>query len=199
MESALAVAMRRLLNDRAVFNFRYDRESGRSIELFGGAQWDSLRTSYKQKDLETVRKQVESRKRELEGESKQSGRTGRKRGGDPFQANIQLADGLLTALHKSSGSLEILFDMFDSFGSLETRLPSMEDYGKVAEFEPEAILRLYFLTKISRANQWQKIALKRVLEEVEYLLGQGTEPTHVGFFLRKLDSLKLLPEVITNV
>jgi len=94
----------------------------------------------------------------------------------------------------------MLFDMFDAFGSLETPLPAMEDYGKVAEFEPQAVLRQYFLTKIDRAkDNRQKIALKRVLEEVEYLVSQGTEPVQVGFFLRKLESLKLLPEVITNV
>lgn len=199
MSDPLEVAARRLLNDRVVFPFLYDRDSRQEVKLFDKDSWNSLRAAFQNGHIQTVRDEASSRKGELQLAAKQGVKV-RRGEANAFESNVKLAEALVASLGKFPSTLKVLFDAFDTFGCLRTNLPDMEEFGKVAEFEPVPTLRQYFLYKIGRArNDRQKAALKRVLEQVEYLLAGGIDCTHIGFFLRKLESLRLLPEVITNV
>jgi hypothetical protein len=85
----------------------------------------------------------------------------------------------------------------DDFGLLQCRLPNnMEDYGRVVEREPRPMVEEFFAYKIHRPTQpWHKQALRRLMEHLAWGYQAGISQQHLGFLVRKADSLNTLLEV----
>lgn len=193
MSNALELATKRLLNDRQVFPFLYDQATRRNVGLFEINEWTSLKEAFLKGDSNAILDKVLAREDELK---RQAQNRPRQPGRNQYEYTVRLAAAFRDAINKAPSTVKFLFDTLESFGCLECPLRSMEDFGKVAEFEPVAKLRQFFLYKIGKASDRERNALKRVFREVDYLLDEGCDATDLGFFLRKLEDLKLLPEVI---
>jgi len=205
-DSPLSGAVKALLNDRAVFPFLREQANGREVCLFDREGWRKLRELFQKEDFSAFKGTVEARlaeMRKLQRSDTQPQRTqgnqnrapGRR---DAYGSNLKLGTALADAPTRYPATLQRFLDVFEEFGCLDTHLPNMEDYGKVAEFSEPAVLEQYFLSKMARAKEREGRALKHVLEQTKVLLQQGADGAQVAFFLRKLDSLKSFPEVIID-
>jgi len=73
----------------------------------------------------------------------------------------------------------------------------MEDFGKVVEGHGRPIAEQYFLYKIQKEkDQRRRTALAGLFEVVKGLYDQRVDPLEIAFFVRKIESLTQIVEVL---
>jgi len=192
MMSDMDTILKKILNDRDIF---YHEK-----EIFTKSEWNWLREKFINKNLEEYKNIIQGKINEYNQKINQA--TNNK---EKFQRAKKLCQSLINAIPESDKSgkpnlLNTLFEYLDSFGLVKSNLPSpssMDDYGKVIERYDISIVEQYFLDKISKEdNLHTKNALKKLLEYVKELYQSNQSPLEIAYFIRKLNSLTTLWEVL---
>jgi uncharacterized protein YaaR (DUF327 family) len=194
MMSDMDTILKKILNDRDIF---YHEK-----EIFTKSEWNWLREKFINKNLEEYKNIIQGKINEYNQKINQATNNKEK---EKFQRAKKLCQSLINAIPESDKSgkpnlLNTLFEYLDSFGLVKSNLPSpssMDDYGKVIERYDISIVEQYFLDKISREdNLHTKNALKKLLEYVKELYQSNQSPLEIAYFIRKLNSLTTLWEVL---
>ncbi len=182
-ESPMERLLRKVINDRNVFDYG----KGNSGCLIARSEMPQFRTWLETEDLESVRRFLERKIGKLQEEIlKTDGKS------DLRDFAQRLKNGLDSYRHY----LVRICNLLDDFGILRCKLPNMEDYGRVVERESRAVVEQFFSYKIDKeANKWRREALKRLREYLAWGYDQGISSEHLGFFVRKIESLERLTEV----
>ncbi len=183
--------MKRVLNDPDVFGLPFDKNLSINIPLlFPRESWKHLKATFKKKDKTAFNSLIDGQLQNLGYEISRS----------PYwrRRQIEIGESLKKAFETKPNLLSQLFDLFDSFGIFDCKLPNMEDYGKVIENHTKPTVEQFFLYQIDKANRYQKRALKRIFEYVKELYNMNLDVLEIAFFVRKLNSLKEFVEVIKD-
>jgi len=205
MMSDMDTILKKILNDRDIF---YHEK-----EIFTKSEWNLLREKFINKNLEefkNIKNIIQGKINEYNQKINQATNNKEK---EKFQRAKKLCQSLINAIpefdksgklvkHGKPNLLNTLFEYLDSFGLVKSNLPSssaMDDYGKVIERYDISIVEQYFLDKISRENNLHtKNALKKLLEYVKELYQSNQSPLEIAYFIRKLNSLTTLWEVLNG-
>lgn len=180
----LEEAMRRVINDRRIFWMPQ--------ELISKTEWEKLREAVYRSDSDTGRQVLTAAKDALAAKLKVERDQERKR---DLEADKALLERL--EVHIQADSSRRLLELLESFGPLRANLPNIEDFGKVIEGHSRPVAEQFFLYKIQKEkDQRQRQALMALFEEVKRLYDQHVEPLEIAFFVRKVDSLTQLVEVL---
>ncbi len=184
--SPLEEAMRRVLNDRRIFWMPQ--------ELIGKADWAKLKDALSTEDSDTALGVVASAKDGLEKKINAERDPTRRQ---HLEGAQQLLDGLGAKIQQAPSSINRVLDLMESFGPVRCNLPDTEDLGKVIEGYGRPTVEQFFSYKIQKeGNQQRRHALAALYEEVRRLYDQHVEPIEIAFFVRKIDSLNQLVEVL---
>ncbi|MEO0273247.1 MAG: hypothetical protein ABIM30_09220 [candidate division WOR-3 bacterium] len=187
--------LRRVMNDPDIFSPPCDKETRAALPLlFEKDEWKKLKEAFEKRDKDYFNSIVEKRCRELQ-EKEQNARDWRK---NQISNLVRLGDSLKKAYDQKPFFMKEMFDMLDSFGIIECKLPNMEDYGKVIENHNRSTVEHFFLYKIDKAKDDQKRALRKVLEYLKELYAMNLDVLEIAFFIRKLNSLTEFMEVIKD-
>lgn len=183
--------MKRVLNDIDVFGLPFDKNLNMNIPLlFPRESWKQLKATFAEKDKIAFNSLIDRQLQNLGNEIYRS----------PYwrRQQIEICESLKKAFETKQYLLSQLFDLFDSFGIFDCKLPNMEDYGKVIENHTKPTAEQFFLYQIDKAGRYQKRALKRIFEYVKELYNMNLDILEIAFFVRKLNSLKEFVEVIKD-
>lgn len=190
--------LKKILNDRDIF---YHEE-----EIFTKSEWNWLREKFINKNLEEYKNIFQGKIDEYNQKINQA--TNNK---EKFQRAKKLCQSLINAIPEFDKSgklvkpgkpnlLNTLFEYLDSFGLVKSNLPSssaIDDYGKVIERYDIGTVTQFFLDKIEKeSDKYKKKALKKLLEYVKELYQSNQSPLEIAYFIRKLNSLTTLWEVL---
>lgn len=182
----LEEAMRRVLNDRRIFWM--------TQELIGKADWAKLRDALSGGDSDTALGVVASAKDSI---AKRINAERDPRNRQHVESAQQLLSGLEAKLKQAPSSVTRVLELMDSFGPVRCNLPDTEDMGKVIEGYGRPTVEEFFTYKIQKeGEQRRRQALVALFEEVRRLYDQHVEPLQIAFFIRKIDSLNQLVEVL---
>lgn len=182
----LEEAIRRVLNDRRIFWM--------AQELIGSDDWQKLYGAFSKADMSTAEALIARAKNSLEAKIKAETDRRKKRN---LEEDKALLEGLDEHIREGSPSAKRLFELLESFGPLHSNLPSTEKFGGVIEGHGRATVEQFFLSKIQRAkDRRQRQALEALLEVVKWLYERRVEPLEIAYFVRKIDSLPEIVEVI---
>ena len=184
--SPLDHAIRKALNDRRIFWMPQ--------KLIDRVVWSNLKLSIKSgktDDVQSILSGAENAVCNLIS----SERDPRKKG--HLKDAKKLLAGLKTKIGQQSPFVAYLLDMLDEFGPLLSNLPNMEDFGKVIEGYNHSTAEQFFLYKIQKEkNRRKKDALCTLIEIVKELYKSHVNPLEIAFFVRKIDSLPQIMEVL---
>lgn len=180
----LEEAIRRVINDRRIFWMPQ--------ELINKEEWARLKEAAYKSDINTCRQVLTVAKDALAAKLRVERDQKRKR---ELEADRALLERL--EVHIQADSSRRLLELLESFGPLRANLPNMEDFGKVIEGHSRPVAEQFFLYKIQKEkDQRRRQALMALFEEVKRLYDQHVEPLEIAFFVRKVDSLTQLVEVL---
>ncbi len=179
-------AMRRVLNDRRIFWMPQ--------ELINKSQWAQFRRALENADMNMAVPVLDAAEKAVIARIKNE-RDNKKR------SHLEDAKAVLTGLrnYANEGSILVrnLVDRLDTFGTLRPNFPNMEDFGKVIEGYSRAIVEQFFLYKIDKEkDQRRRDALAAIFEVVKELYSQHVDLLEIAFFVRKLESLTQIVEVM---
>ena len=194
MMSKIDEVLRKVLNDRDIFDTPYDTHARKPIpKLFEGASWKELGRLFNEGRKDEFIEKIDSKIREIENQERRA--RGWRR--DKINELKQRAEWLKSAFDNKPNLLKDLFETLEWYGLVECKLPTrMEDYGKVIERYDISIVEQYFVDKIKRASYPQNRALEKILEYVKELYTAGISPEEIAYLVRKIDSLAKYWEVI---
>jgi len=163
-------------------------------ELIGSNDWAELRKAFNQSDASTASSIVSTAKGRL-AEKMKVERDPKKK--SHLEDARQLLDGLENHIKRASPVVGNILTQLDCFGPLACNLSKneLEDFGKVIEGHSRPMVEQFFLYKIQKDQRRQQ-ALIALLEEVKRLYDQHVEPLEIAFFVRKIDSLTQIVEVL---
>uniref|UniRef100_A0A7C3N7J8 Uncharacterized protein n=1 Tax=candidate division WOR-3 bacterium TaxID=2052148 RepID=A0A7C3N7J8_UNCW3 len=191
MISDMDKVFRRILNDEDIF--------WTQKEIFNKEEWLSLKEKFRNGNMDEFEKVIQEKIKDYDQKITQ---TNNNKEREKFQKAKTLCQSLIKAISNKPNLLNNLFEYLDSFGLVKSNLPSpssMDDYGKVIERYEISIVELYFLDKINRENNmYTKNALKKLLEYVKELYQSNQSPLEIAYFIRKLNSLTTLWEVLNG-
>jgi len=191
MISDMDKVFRRILNDEDIF--------WTQKEIFNKEEWLSLKEKFRNGNMDEFEKVIQEKIKDYDQKITQ---TNNNKEREKFQKAKTLCQSLIKAISNKPNLLNNLFEYLDSFGLVKSNLPSpssMDDYGKVIERYDISIVEQYFLDKISRENNLHtKNALKKLLEYVKELYQSNQSPLEIAYFIRKLNSLTTLWEVLNG-
>ena len=191
MMSDMDTILKKILNDRDIF---YHEK-----EIFTKSEWNLLREKFINKNLEEYKNIIQGKINEYNQKINQATNNKEK---EKFQGAKKLCQSLINAIYDKPNLLNNLFEYLDSFGLVKSNLPSpssMDDYGKVIERYDIGTVTQFFLDKIEReSDKYKKKALKKLLEYVKELYQSNQSPLEIAYFVRKLNSLKTLWEVLNE-
>lgn len=179
-------AIRIALNDRRIFWMPQ--------ELIDEADFCRLKDALSKNDT--------SRALQLVGQSQDVVKERIARECDPYRRRHledarRLLSGLENRIAQDSSLVRSLLDQLESFGPVICNLPNMEDFGKIIEGHSQSISEQFFLYKIQKEKDARRRqALVALLEIVRKLYNQRVEPLEIAFFVRKINSLSVLVEVL---
>lgn len=184
--SPLEIAMRRVLNDRRIFWMEH--------EVIDKAKWSGFREALCRDDRSEAASVLESAQKPLTSRIRDERDSIRKK-------HLEDAKTLLIGLkfHVNEGSIlaRNLAEQLDTFGLLRPNMPNMEDFGKVIEGHGRPIAEEFFLYKIQKEkDNRRRNALAALLEVVKGLYEQRVNPLEIAFFVRKVESLIQIVEVL---
>lgn len=184
--SPLDHAIRKALNDRRIFWMPQ--------KLIDRVVWSNLKLSIKSgktDDVQSILSGAENAVCNLISRE----RDPRKK--EHLKDAKKLLAGLKTKIGQQSPFVAYLLDMLDEFGPLLSNLPNMEDFGKVIEGYNHSTAEQFFLYKIQKEkNRRKKNALCALIEIVKELYESRANPIEIAFFVRKIDSLPQIMEVL---
>ncbi len=184
--SPLEDAMRRVLNDRRIFWMPQ--------ELIGKAGWATLRNALDRDDSDTALGVVASAKGDIDKRINAERDARRKQ---HLEDARQLLNGLEAKIKQAPSSINRVLDLMESFGPVRCNLPDTEDMGKVIEGYGRPTVEEFFTYKIQKErDQQRQKALVALFEEVRRLYDLHVEPLEIAFFVRKIDSLNQIVEVL---
>ncbi len=182
----IEIAMRRVLNDRRILWMPY--------ELMNKAKWFDFRQALCRNDRREAASILESAEGILM--SRISDEKDNRRKKDLEEAKTLLIS-LKVHINESPTLVRNLADKLDTFGPLKTNLPNMEDFGRVIEGHGRPIAEQFFLYKIQKEQKnHRRKALAALLEVVKELYEQRVSQLEIAFFVRKLESLTQIVEVM---
>lgn len=182
----LEEAMRRVLNDRRIFWMPQ--------MLIGKADWAKLRDALSGGGSATALGVVASAKDSL---MKKINEERDSKNQQHLEDADKLLDGLKAKIQQTPSSINRVLDLMDSFGPVRCNLPDTEDMGKVIEGYGRPTVEQFFTYKIQKErDQRRQQALVALFEEVRRLYDGHVEPLQIAFFVRKIDSLNQLVEVL---
>lgn len=184
----LEEAMRRVLNDRRIFRMPQ--------ELIGPTQWSQMRNTLSHSDKSTAFSIIAAAQQQL-AEKIRAERDPKKKG--HLENARQLLHGLEGHIKQDTTVARQILLQLDSFGPLVCNFSKneLEDFGRVIEGHSPPMVKQFFLYKIQK-DQRQRQALSALFEEVERLYDQHVEPLEIAFFVRKIDSLTQIVEVLKS-
>ena len=183
MMSKIDEIFRMVLNDREIFWIKK--------EIFNKKEWNDLKKTINQ--VKEFNERINQKIRSLEDEERKISDNGIR---NDIKMAKRLCSNLLASSEQKPHILNQMFDFLDSFGVVECNLPNMDDYGKVIERYSISIVEQFFLDKMKRENnKHRKRALAKVLEYVKELYNANISVEEIAYFVRKLDSLRILWEV----
>lgn len=187
--------MKRVLNDPDVFGPPFDRNLRSYIPLlFQKENWKELKTAFERRDKSAFNSLLGKQLQNLRNEASRSQRWRKTQ----IERLLPLGESLKKAFETKPNLLSQLFELFDSFGLIECKLPNMEDFGKIIENHTKPTVEQFFLYKIDKAAWAQKRALKKIFEYVQELYTMNLDVLEIAFFVRKLNSLTEFVEVIRD-
>jgi len=191
MMSDMDKVFRRILNDKDIF---YPQK-----EIFNKEEWLSLKEKFRNGKMDEFEKVIREKIIDYDQKINQANNNKEK---EKLQKAQTYCKSLINAMNDKPNLLNTLFEYLDSFGLVKSNLPSpsaMDDYGKVIERYDISIVEHYFLDKINRENNMHtKNALKKLLEYVKELYQSNQSPLEIAYFIRKLNSLTTLWEVLNE-
>lgn len=191
MMSNMDKVFRRILNDKDIF--------WPQKEIFNKEEWLSLKEKVRNGNMEEFERVIREKIKDYDKKITQTNDNKEK---EKFQKAQTYCQSLINAMNDKLNLINNLFEYLDSFGLVKSNLPSpsaMDDYGKAIERYDISIVEQYFLDKISRENNMHtKNALKKLLEYVKELYGSNKSPLEIAYFVRKLNSLTTLWEVLNE-
>lgn len=184
--SPIDYAIRKALNDRRIFWMPQ--------KLIDKTNWSNLKLSIKSgktDDVQNILSKAENAVCNLINHE----RNLRKR--RYLEDAKKLLAGFKTKIGQRSPFVTRMLDMLDEFGPLLSNLPNMEDFGKVIEGYNYSTAEQFFLYKIQKErNGRKKDALCALIEIVKELYESRANPIEIAFFVRKIDSLPQIMEVL---
>jgi len=191
MMSNMDKVFRRILNDKDIF--------WPQKEIFNKEEWLSLKEKFRNGKMDEFEKVIQEKIIDYDQKINQANNNKEK---EKLQKAQTYCKSLINAMNDKPNLLNTLFEYLDSFGLVKSNLPSpsaMDDYGKVIERYDISIVEHYFLDKINRENNMHtKNALKKLLEYVKELYQSNQSPLEIAYFIRKLNSLTTLWEVLNE-
>ncbi|MDY7038204.1 MAG: hypothetical protein SV375_18835 [Thermodesulfobacteriota bacterium] len=184
--SPLDNAIRKTLNNRRVFWMPQ--------KLIGKADWSILKLSIENGKTDDVQSILSKAKNGVIDSIKNESDPRKK---VHLEDAKNLLDGLRTQIDQRSSIVTLLFDMLDEFGPLRNNLPDMENFGKVIEGHNRPTVEQFFLYKMQKEqDRKRKYALYALIEIVIELYESHVNPLEIAFFVRKIDSLSQIMEVL---
>jgi hypothetical protein len=182
----LEAAMRLVLNDRRVFWMPQ--------EIISKSDWSEFREALERNDKDRLTSVLESAGKTITVRINEEQDNKRKENLEEAKA---LFTGLKTHVDEGSPLVRDLVDQLDTFGPLRSNLPNMEDFGKVIEGYGRSTAEQFFLYKIQKEKSpRRRDALIALFEVVKELYEQHVSPLEIAFFVRKVDSLTQIVEVL---
>jgi hypothetical protein len=111
----------------------------------------------------------------------------------------RVLSGLKTHVSNESPLVRSLVDQLDNFGPLLSNLSrnELDDYGRVIEGHNRTTVEQFFLYKIHKEkNDRDRQAHTSLFQVVQGLYDQHVDFLEIAFFVRKLDSLTQIVEVL---
>lgn len=182
----LEAAIKRVLNDRRIFWMPQ--------ELINKVDWARLREAASRADHSVTRQVLINAQNSLKAKI-DAERDSEKR--QKLEENKVLLEGLSNRIENNSSFATRLLELLESFGPLRCNLPNMEDFGKVIEGHGRPTAEQFFTYKIQKEkDHHRRQALTALFEVVKELYDCHVEPLEIAFFVRKIDSLTQLVEVL---
>lgn len=179
-------AIHNALNDRRIFWMPQ--------ELINKADFSRLKDALSKLDIGPALEVVSQSKGIVEERIKTEHDHYRKR---HLEDAIRLLNGLQIRINQDPYFVRNLLDQLESFGPVICNLPNMEDFGKIIEGHGRSIAEQFLLYKIQKEkDQRRRQALIALLEIVKKLYNQRVEPLEIAFFVRKINSLGVIVEVL---
>ncbi len=184
----LEEATRRVLNDRRIFWMPQ--------ELINKAEWVKIREAFSRSDSLVTLKVIAQAKDNL---AKKISAEKDPKEKQHLEEARRLLNGLEDQVRKASPTVRQLLEQLESFGPLVCNLPNLEDFGKVIEGHGRPTAEQFFLYKIQKEkDQRRRQALTALFEVLRELYDRRVEPLEIAFFVRKIDSLTQLVEVLKS-
>lgn len=180
--------MKRVLNDSEIFYISYT--------IFDEAEWKNLGEEFLKSNFAEVTARIDEKNNQLQNALNSEKIEERK---ETLKKAIKLTKALKSAVSIKPYIVKQLFLTLERFGIVSSKLPNMEDFGKVIENYNRATVEQYFLYKIEKEkNRFGRKALKKTLEYLKELYAMKLDTLEIAFFIRKLNSLTQFMEVIVD-
>ncbi len=199
MMSKMDEVLRKVLNDRDIFDTPYDKKTKVPIpKLFDTSDWKELEKLFHGGKKKEFTDKVDQRIREIENREQKNQGGGSRWRRLRIDELKQRSEWLKSAFDNKPNLLKQLFEYLDWYGLVKCKLPTMDQYGKVIERYDISIVEEYFIDKMKRSSSkdYETKALKKALEYVKVLFNSGVSREEIAYFVRKLNSLTKYWEVI---
>jgi len=191
MMSKMDEILRKILNDKDIF---WPKK-----EIFSTEEWSSLKEKFRKNNFDECKNDIQKKIEEYEKKINQISNSKKR---EELREEKTLCENLIKAISEKPNILGNLFEYLDSFGLIKSNLPSpsaMDDYGKVIERYGIEIVQQFFMDKIKKENdRHRKKALIKLLEYVKDLYQSNQSPLEIAYFVRKLNSLEIIWEVLNE-
>ena len=179
-------AMHDALNDRRIFWMPQ--------ELINRADLCMLKDALSNLDISLALQLISQSKGIIEKKIEMEHDRNRKRYLDDAR---RLLIGLEIYTTQDASFVRSLLDQLETFGPVVCKLPNMEDFGKIIEGHGRSTAEHFFLYKIQKEKDARRQqALIALFEIVKRLYDQRVEPLKIAFFVRKINSLSAVVEVL---
>jgi hypothetical protein len=179
-------AIRNALNDRRIFWMPQ--------ELINKADFGTLKDALSKLDTSLAFQVISQSKDTVEERIKTEHDRNRKW---HLEDARRLLVGLENHIAQDPSFVRNLLDQLESFGPVICNLPNMEDFGKIIEGHSRSIAEQFLLYKIQKEKDLRRRqALVALLEIVKKLYDRRVEPLEIAFFVRKINSLGVIVEVL---
>lgn len=179
-------AIRIVLNDRRIFWM--------PKELIKESDFSAFKDALSKLDTGLALKLIGQSKEAIERDIKREPDRHKKR---HLEDALRILNGLETRVKQDPSFVRSLLDQLKSFGPVRCNLPNMEDFGKIIEGHSRPTAEQFFRYKIQKEKDARRQkALMSLYEIVIKLYDQRVEPLEIAFFVRKINSLGLIVEVL---
>lgn len=184
----IEAAMRHVLNDRRIFWMPQ--------ELIDNVKWSEFREALRKSDMVSAASVLDSAEKAITSRVNNEQDTTKRRHLEDARVILM---GLRSHVKQESPLVQNLVNNLNSFGPLRCNLSKneLDDYGRVIEGHNRTTVQQFFLYKIQKEkNDRDRQAHVALFEVVQKLYNQYMDFLEIAFFVRKLDSLSQIVEVL---